>query len=229
MVNIPHAEKTAGAKGTPISKGTDVLSFWVNKIRFRTTKSAPWVVCLEDIHEYEGERGGGTMLVGFVDRRYSLRSVAKTDHSVSTIFYWRTLDLLYNKRLIRLARAKSDGRRKVRTNHVANCCCRSGSRIPRNTSIVIDDAIIFAKPRGLSPRTLEAIVKAAFLVIREPKLGLRLIFIARRFYLTLPLSARLQLRELLFFSYYFTRLSMISIITYNNVFFKFWSILYVFS
>lgn len=136
MVNTTHAEETAGAKGTPISKGTDVLSFWVNKIRFRTRKSAMSSVLggYSWVRGVGGGGGGETMLVGFVDRRYSLRSVAKTDHSVSTIFYWRTLDLLYNKRLIRFARAKSDGRRKVRTNHVANCCCRGGSRIPGDTS-----------------------------------------------------------------------------------------------
>lgn len=139
MVNTTHAEeceRDADIEG-------NVLSFWVNKIRFRTTKSAMSSVL--------GGYSWGTMLVGFVDRRYSLRSVAKTDHSVSTIFYWRTLDLLYNKRLIRLARAEK--RRKVRTNHVANCCRRGGSRIPGRHVGVIDDAVIFAKPRAVSSRT----------------------------------------------------------------------------
>lgn len=73
--------------------------FRVNNIRFRVRgeKSAVCeresIVCSDEICENTWEGGGGgrggegAMLVGFVDRRCSLRSVAKTDHSVSTIFY----------------------------------------------------------------------------------------------------------------------------------------------
>lgn len=106
----------ASAEGTPISKRTDVLFFWVNKIRFRK-KNAVREQCA--LGRYSRVRGVA-MLVGFVDRRYLLRSVAKTDHSVSTIFYWHTLDLLYNKHLIRLARAESDERERTRKTKSPN-------------------------------------------------------------------------------------------------------------